>query len=77
MTTERRNETEFAIGIALACIGGLLLYTDYQTGYWGIVALGLIFVVKNWPRRRESARSTVRVEKNGRGDSMSNSRLNH
>jgi hypothetical protein len=58
------NPTEFSIGIILACVGGLLLYTQYEVGYWGIVALGVIFIVKNWPRRKRSAVPPVTVKKN-------------
>jgi hypothetical protein len=58
------NPTEFAVGIILACVGGLLLYTQYEVGYWGIVALGLIFVVKNFPRRKKvsEGESPIRVK---------------
>lgn len=49
------NPTEFSIGIILACVGTLLLYAQYEVGYWGIVALGVIFIIKNWPHRKKSA----------------------
>lgn len=76
MPPTRRNETEFAIGISLACIGALLLYTEYQVGYWGILALGLIFVVKNLPRRA-GPRDDMNAAPRRVSSKITNDRLNH
>ena len=77
------NNTEFAIGIIFVFVGAFLLYTEYSVGYWGIVALGLIFIVKNWSamRRARGGRSGLvrgrQVPNRPQSDTMSNERINH
>jgi hypothetical protein len=73
---EKRNETEFAIGIILGCVGAFLLYTQYQMGYWGILGLGSIFIVKNWPSQsRKTGGPDVAVRRNHA--KVDKDRLNH
>jgi hypothetical protein len=72
------NNTEFAIGIIFVFIGAFLLYTEYNVGYWGVVALGLVFIVKNWSvaRRRPSVPRPGMAQK-PKSDSIINERINH
>jgi hypothetical protein len=70
MASNQTNQSEFAIGIILVCVGALLLYTQYNVGYWGVLALGFIFIVKNLSFRRKENDSSkvVAVEKDRRSD---------
>ena len=72
------NNTEFAIGIILVIVGAFLLYTEYKVGYWGVVALGLVFIVKNWSvTRRRSSFPRRGVPERPKSDKMINERINH
>lgn len=64
------NQSEFAVGIILVCVGAFLLYTQYNIGYWGVLALGLIFVVKNisFRRKNNSASKVGAIENTRRSD---------
>jgi hypothetical protein len=72
------NNTEFAIGIIFVIVGAVLIYTEYNSGYWGIVALGLIFIVKNWTvAKRRSTPSRPGVAERPEGGKIGNERINH
>jgi hypothetical protein len=71
------NNTEFAIGIIFLFLGAFLLYTEYNAGYWGVVALGLIFIVKNWSvTRKKPVSRRPDMRKGPKDDNMTNERLN-
>jgi len=79
----RPNNTEFAIGIIFVIVGAFLLYTEYNLGYWGIVALGLIFIIKNWSvaRRPRGSRPGFaegqRMPRKPKSDNITNERINY
>ncbi len=74
----RADNTEFAIGIIFIFLGAFLLYTEYTVGYWGIVALGLIFVAKNWSAMRgRPAPMRPGMAEKPKSDRMINERINH
>ncbi len=50
------DHTEYVVGAGLAALGLFLLYTQYNVGYWGIFALGAIFMAKNWTRHARKKR---------------------
>jgi len=73
------DNTEFAIGIIFVFLGAFLLYSEYNAGYWGVVGLGLIFIIKNWSSMRNRpapTRSKGMAEKPA-SDRMINERINH
>jgi hypothetical protein len=74
----RADNTEFAIGIIFVFLGSYLLYADYNTGYWGIVALGLIFVLKNWSAMRgRPIHARPGMAEKPKSDRIINERINH
>jgi hypothetical protein len=77
MSLDKPNQTEFAVGIILACVGAFLLYTEYRVGYWGILALGLVLMVKFWVTSRGEKQARTAVEKSQPSDRMTNDRINH